>query len=231
MLTKQRKELLLRILKEEGQIVARTLSESLGLSEDPPAVLLSRSMDLPWDAGLLADAAQPVLVYTSSELNPPETAAPVTVVRAADPAAMLADRLFLIDHFLANGIALHLHHPEPAIAVELGHNGVLHQGLGRHQRRLACECSRLPDNEAHLLCESRAAKKLRPVQSRRLGTKVRLFPRVVCLVDVFILGEAQVFFRDGVLQFHDLPVGPAAAPPLESHPQAIQLRLAQPGQW
>ena len=34
MLTRQRKELLLRLLKEEGQIVAKTLSESLGLSED-----------------------------------------------------------------------------------------------------------------------------------------------------------------------------------------------------
>ncbi|UGQ47244.1 DeoR/GlpR family DNA-binding transcription regulator [Massilia endophytica] len=34
MLTRQRKELLLRILKEEGQIVAKTLSESLGVSED-----------------------------------------------------------------------------------------------------------------------------------------------------------------------------------------------------
>jgi len=34
MLTRQRKELLLRILREEGQIVAKTLSESLGLSED-----------------------------------------------------------------------------------------------------------------------------------------------------------------------------------------------------
>ena len=34
MLTRQRKELLLRILKEEGQIVAKTLSEKLGLSED-----------------------------------------------------------------------------------------------------------------------------------------------------------------------------------------------------
>ena len=34
MLTRQRKQLLLKILDEEGQIVAKTLSESLGLSED-----------------------------------------------------------------------------------------------------------------------------------------------------------------------------------------------------
>jgi riboflavin-specific deaminase-like protein len=74
-----------------GSAERRAYRLSLGLSEDPPAVLLSRSMDLPWDAGLFAAPAQPVLIYTSSELDPPETAAPVTVVRAADPAAMLAD--------------------------------------------------------------------------------------------------------------------------------------------
>lgn len=34
MLTRQRKELLLRILRQDGQIVAKTLSEQLGLSED-----------------------------------------------------------------------------------------------------------------------------------------------------------------------------------------------------
>ena len=34
MLTRQRKELLLKILREDGQIVAKTLSEKLGLSED-----------------------------------------------------------------------------------------------------------------------------------------------------------------------------------------------------
>jgi riboflavin-specific deaminase-like protein len=69
----------------------RAHRESLGLAPDPPAVILSRSFDLPWDAGLFADVAQPVLVYTSSELDPPETAAPVEVVRTADPAEMLAD--------------------------------------------------------------------------------------------------------------------------------------------
>lgn len=34
MLTRQRKELLLKILRQDGQIVAKTLSEKLGLSED-----------------------------------------------------------------------------------------------------------------------------------------------------------------------------------------------------
>jgi len=69
----------------------RAYREALGLAPDPVAVILSRSFELPWDAGLFADPAQPVLVYTASELEPPETAAPVEVVRTADPAAMLAD--------------------------------------------------------------------------------------------------------------------------------------------
>lgn len=65
-----------------------------GLAEDPPAVLVSRSMDLPWDAGLFAAPEQPVLVYTGRETPPPPAvSAPVEVVRLPEPtlAAALAD--------------------------------------------------------------------------------------------------------------------------------------------
>lgn len=66
-----------------------------GLAADPPAVLLSRGLDLPWDAGLFEAPEQPVLVYTraDAEGDVPEVAAPVEVVRLQDasPAAMLAD--------------------------------------------------------------------------------------------------------------------------------------------
>ena len=48
----------------------------------------------------------------------------------------IADRLFHVDHGLAHGIALHFDHPQPAVAVELGQNRVLHQRLGRHQLHL-----------------------------------------------------------------------------------------------
>ena len=78
-----------------GSAERRARREAAGLAADPPAVLLSRSLDLPWDAGLFADAEQPVLVYTSeaAEAEVPETVAPVEIVRMADPApaAMLAD--------------------------------------------------------------------------------------------------------------------------------------------
>jgi riboflavin-specific deaminase-like protein len=63
----------------------RAYRESLGLSPDPPAVIVSRSFEVPWDAGLFADAAQPVIVYTGvEEPEVPSTAAPVEVVRLED---------------------------------------------------------------------------------------------------------------------------------------------------
>jgi riboflavin biosynthesis pyrimidine reductase len=67
--------------------------EAAGRTPTPTAVLLSRSLDLPWDAGLFAAGDQPVLVYTGSSDDPPETAAPLDVVRLDDPspAAALAD--------------------------------------------------------------------------------------------------------------------------------------------
>jgi riboflavin-specific deaminase-like protein len=60
----------------------------------PPAVLISRRFDIPWEAGLFAAADQPVIVYTSADAGQaPDVAAPVEVVRLAQctPAAALAD--------------------------------------------------------------------------------------------------------------------------------------------
>jgi riboflavin biosynthesis pyrimidine reductase len=60
----------------------------------PPAVLISRRFDIPWEAGLFAAADQPVIIYTSSEVGDlPVVAAPVEVVQLAPctPAAALAD--------------------------------------------------------------------------------------------------------------------------------------------
>jgi len=76
-----------------GSEERRARRVAAGLAPDPTAVLLSRGLDLPWDAGLFADAEQPVLVYTGSEAEVPETVAPVEVVHLPDPspAAALAD--------------------------------------------------------------------------------------------------------------------------------------------
>jgi riboflavin biosynthesis pyrimidine reductase len=73
----------------------RARRAAAGLAETPLAVLLSRSLDLPWDAGLFAAADQPVRIYTGpvADGEPPDVAAPVELVRLQDPApaAVLAD--------------------------------------------------------------------------------------------------------------------------------------------
>ena len=67
--------------------------EAAGLAPTPIAVLISRGLDLPWDAGLFAAADQPVIVYTGSDAAPPGVAAPLELVRLDDPtpAAALRD--------------------------------------------------------------------------------------------------------------------------------------------
>jgi 5-amino-6-(5-phosphoribosylamino)uracil reductase len=47
----------------------------------PLAVLVSGRLDLPWDAPLFEDEGGEALIFTSSEAEPPETAASVEVVR------------------------------------------------------------------------------------------------------------------------------------------------------
>ena len=71
----------------------RARRRSAGLAEDPPAVLISRGLDLPWEAGLFQSPEQPVLVYTGADTAPPAVAARVEVVRLEEPtpAAALAD--------------------------------------------------------------------------------------------------------------------------------------------
>ena len=70
-----------------GSEERRARREAAGLAPDPPAVLLSRGLDLPWDAGLFAAPEQPVLVYTRADVEAevPDTVSPVEVVRLEDP--------------------------------------------------------------------------------------------------------------------------------------------------
>ena len=79
-----------RMVRNAERVARR---EAAGLSATPTAVLISRSFELPWDAGLFAASDQPVIVYTSARGAPPEVAAPLEVVRLDDPtpAAALAD--------------------------------------------------------------------------------------------------------------------------------------------
>ena len=85
------------VLIGPGTVRAEGYARLVGLDRrelPPPAVLISRRFDIPWDAGLFAAPDQPVIVYTSLDADsPPDVAAPVEVVRlpACTPAAALAD--------------------------------------------------------------------------------------------------------------------------------------------
>lgn len=68
-----------------GRVVARQEKrerrERLGLPGDPLMVIVSGRLDLPWDAPLFTEGGGEVLVFTSSEADPPETETSLEVVR------------------------------------------------------------------------------------------------------------------------------------------------------
>jgi riboflavin biosynthesis pyrimidine reductase len=69
-----------------------------------PAVLVSRSFDLPWEAGLFSAPGQRVLVYTRAEQEPPDVAAEVEAVPIVELADVLADlRARGIERLLCEG--------------------------------------------------------------------------------------------------------------------------------
>ena len=59
----------------------RERRERIGLPHDPLMVIVSGSLDLPWDAALFTDGGGRVLIFTASDQEAPETATPVHVVR------------------------------------------------------------------------------------------------------------------------------------------------------
>jgi riboflavin-specific deaminase-like protein len=59
----------------------RERRERIGLPHDPLMVIVSGRLDLPWDAPLFTDGGGRVLIFTASEAEPPETAAPLRIVR------------------------------------------------------------------------------------------------------------------------------------------------------
>lgn len=78
-----------------GGAERRAARGAAGLAEDPPAVLISRRFDIPWEAGLFAAPEQPVIVYTTAGAvgETPEVAAPVEIVELKEctPAVALRD--------------------------------------------------------------------------------------------------------------------------------------------
>jgi riboflavin-specific deaminase-like protein len=68
--------------------------ERIGLrTPDPLAVLISNSLQLPWDAGLFTAGYGRVVIFTTSEADPPETATSVRCVRMDGDGVVLLDAL------------------------------------------------------------------------------------------------------------------------------------------
>ncbi len=72
----------------------RGYREQIGLPEDPLTVIVTETMDLPWDAGMFTDGHGEVLLATPSSASPPATATSVEVLRypgKVDLHALLSD--------------------------------------------------------------------------------------------------------------------------------------------
>jgi riboflavin-specific deaminase-like protein len=69
-----------RIPPGEG---SRARRQRRGVAADPLVVVISGSLNLPWDIGLFTDGGGRVLVVTASEDELPETATPVEVMRCS----------------------------------------------------------------------------------------------------------------------------------------------------
>src|SRR5690349_23219783 len=77
-----------------GDPVKRERRERDGLPPDPLMVIVSGRLDLPWDAPLFTEGHGRILIFTYSDVEPPETLTPVDVVRhddAVDLAAALEE--------------------------------------------------------------------------------------------------------------------------------------------
>lgn len=59
----------------------RAWRERVGLPHDPLAVIISAGLDLPWDAPLFTSGGGRVLIFTSSDARPPETATSLRTVQ------------------------------------------------------------------------------------------------------------------------------------------------------
>src|SRR3954454_20615717 len=67
--------------------------ERRGLSQDPLLVIVSGRLELPWDAPVFSDRGARVLLFTTSDVEPPDAVAEVRVVRHEGGHVDLAEAL------------------------------------------------------------------------------------------------------------------------------------------
>jgi riboflavin biosynthesis pyrimidine reductase len=71
-----------------GDAGARELREQIGLTPDPLAVIVSGSLNLPFDAPIFTCGAGEILIFTSSERAVPETSTPLRIERVDGPVSV-----------------------------------------------------------------------------------------------------------------------------------------------
>jgi riboflavin-specific deaminase-like protein len=117
-----------------GDPAKRERRERGGLAPDPLMVIVSGSMDLPWDASLFTEGNCEVLIATASSDEPPRTATPLEVVRYPDDVDLAA----LLSHLRTErGVRALLCEGGPRLHGQLIDGGLVDELFVTHAPKLA----------------------------------------------------------------------------------------------
>jgi riboflavin-specific deaminase-like protein len=109
--------------------------ERRGLSQDPLLVIVSGRLDIPWDAPVFGDRGARVLIFTTSDAQPPETVAEVRVVRQEGESVDLAAALAYLR--TERGVRAVLCEGGPRIHAQLIDAGLVDELFVTHAPKLA----------------------------------------------------------------------------------------------
>jgi riboflavin-specific deaminase-like protein len=117
-----------------GDPAKRERREQEGFAPDPLVVVVSGSLDLPWDAPLFTEGHGTVLIATASAASPPPTETPVEVFRQADGVSLEA----LLRHLRAErGVRALLSEGGPRLHGQLIAGGLIDELFVTHAPKLA----------------------------------------------------------------------------------------------
>jgi riboflavin-specific deaminase-like protein len=109
--------------------------ERRGFSQDPLLVIVSGRLDIPWDAPVFGDRGARVLIFTTSDAEPPETVAEVRVVRHEGSDVDLVEALaYLRAH---RGVRALLCEGGPRLHAQLLDGGLVDELFVTHAPKLA----------------------------------------------------------------------------------------------
>jgi riboflavin-specific deaminase-like protein len=121
-----------RIVRDPAK---RQRREREGLPHDPLMVIVSASMELPWDAPLFTEGQGRVLIATASDAAPPETATPLRLFRSPGGRVDLEALLAYLRH--ERGVRALLSEGGPHLHAELIEAEVVDELFVTHAPKLA----------------------------------------------------------------------------------------------